>query len=774
MSLRFFPQALKKRNGSIPEDETSDEYQQELLEYIRSNVIGDFSIFQTVFGNRPLVYADYVASGRSLQFLEDYITNIVLPFYANTHTFTSWVGFQTLNLRRESREMVKHCLNGNENDLLLFVGSGSTGAINKLVGILKTSNWGSRQSYYTETKSGTVSCSQCCSIFATEGKFIKHLNSHTQPSNPSNKKDDPPLVFISIFEHHSNILPWKEAGAEVIFISDNSQGELDIKELENQLELNRSRKVKIGSFSAGSNVNGTLTNVRAVTRLLKSYDAFSFFDYAAAAPYVVMDMNPSPQEAIDALFFSGHKFVGGPGTPGVLCLKRFLLGNETPVEPGGGTVFFVTKNSHTYLANPEEKEEGGTPDIVGSIRLGLVFQLKNAIGDKFIMDLELEHYKRISKILYEIPGLFILGNQRSKRLPIFSFLVRHGKRFFHYAFIAALLNDLFGIECRGGCACAGPYALKLLDIDEEKAKMYEEARKDGFELFLPGFVRLSFNYFVDEETIEYIIAALKFIAKNAVWFLPMYKFTMEKRVAIHRDLEKNNELKNSMASLNNITYSDAKCEYKPSVLKKTRRLNQYIIAANKILEKIKVHKYLHEGDPEKEFDLPEKIEKLRWFILPSEAKIYIQTKYINNNVNNEESNTLMVNPKTRLYRNLSTENPKQILGDKGYNHEDIRDKEYAISKKNYSSMNESYKNIPTNISSTLRDIKELKHLSNSNDYFPKNEIYAQKYLPLNDKAQINLYKNRLDRNLKEIRSKKQYLVSNDGYSLKKKYAAIKP
>ncbi|OMJ81957.1 hypothetical protein SteCoe_17440 [Stentor coeruleus] len=764
MSLRFFPQALKKRNGSIPEDETSDEYQQELLEYIRSNVIGDFSIFQTVFGNRPLVYADYVASGRSLQFLEDYITNIVLPFYANTHTFTSWVGFQTLNLRRESREMVKHCLNGNENDLLLFVGSGSTGAINKLVGILKNSNWGSKQSYYTETESGAVSCSQCCSIFATEGKFIKHLNSHTQPSNPSSKKDDPPLVFISIFEHHSNILPWKEAGAEVIFISDNSQGELDLKELENQLELNRSRKVKIGSFSAGSNINGTLTNVRAVTRLLKSYDAFSFFDYAAAAPYVVMDMNPSPQEAIDALFFSGHKFVGGPGTPGVLCLKRFLLGNETPVEPGGGTVFFVTKNSHTYLANPEEKEEGGTPDIVGSIRLGLVFQLKNAIGDKFIMDLELEHYKRVSKILYEIPGLFILGNQRSKRLPIFSFLVRHGKRFFHYAFIAALLNDLFGIECRGGCACAGPYALKLLDIDEEKAKMYEEARKDGFELFLPGFVRLSFNYFIEEETIEYIIEAIKFIVDNAVWFLPMYKFTMEKRTAVHRDSD-NANLKNSMASLTGITYSDAKFEYKTNVLKKTRNLKQYINSAYRILEKIKTHKYLDEGTPEKEFDLPENIEKLRWFVLPSEAKIYIQTKYAGDDEPKTENSLPNINsPRGKATKNNSIESPMNILGNKISSLKQLNEKEYLTPKNEYNNTIEKYKNSKIE-KSTIGGFRQPKHLSPHSDYYSQAEIRIS-----NEKIQMDVFRNRLDRNLQELRSKKQLLGKNDSaYSSKKKF-----
>lgn len=765
MSLRFFPQVQKKRNGSAPEDETNDEYQQELLEYIRSNVIGDFSIFQTVFGNRPLVYADYVASGRSLQFLEEYITNIVLPFYANTHTFTSWVGFQTLNLRRESREMVKHCLNANENDLLLFVGSGSTGAINKLVGILKNSNWGSNPSYYKETNSGAVSCSQCCSIFSTEGKFIKHLNSHDQSSNRLSQIDEIPLVFISIFEHHSNILPWKEAGAEVIFINDNSQGELDLKELENQLELNRSRKVKIGSFSAGSNVNGTLTNVRAITRLLKSYDAFSFFDYAAAAPYVVMDMNPTPQEAVDALFFSGHKFVGGPGTPGVLCVKRFLLGNKIPVEPGGGTVFFVTKNMHSYLANPEEKEEGGTPDIIGSIRLGLVFQLKNAIGDKFIMNLELEHYKRISKILYAIPGLFMLGNQRAKRLPIFSFLVKHGKRFFHYAFISALLNDLFGIECRGGCACAGPYALKLLDIDEEKAKMYEEARKDGFELFLPGFVRLSFNYFIEEETVEYIIEAIKFIADNAVWFLPMYKFTMEKRTAVHRDLD-NTNLKNSMASLGDITYSDAKCEYKVNVLKKTRNLKQYINSAYRILEKIKTSRYLDEGTPEKEFDLPEHIEKLRWFVLPSEAKIYIQTKYAENDEPIKEySFSNIKTPRAKNNKNFSIESPKLCLGDKINSVKNLKEKNHLSSRNEYNTIIESYKK------SNLGDSRQLKHLSPKNDYYSQTEMGDGNYKSINDneKAQMSLFKNRLDRNLQELRSRKQLFGKNDNaYSSKKK------
>lgn len=227
-------------------------------------------------------------------------------------------------------------------------------------------------------------------------------------------------------------------------------------------------------------------------------------------------MNLSLSSYLDAIFISPHKFAGGPGTPGILVVKKKLLGNDTPVNPGGGTVFYVTERDHTYVLNPEAREEGGTPDILGSIRAGLVFQLKEAVGENTIEDREYEISRKIMSRLVLHPNIALLGNGGACRLPIFSFLIRCGNRFFHHSYMAALLNDLFGIECRGGCACAGPYAFNLLNIEYDLAKSFQEALTDGYDLFRPGFVRINFNYFASDETIDYILDAIDFVADNAI------------------------------------------------------------------------------------------------------------------------------------------------------------------------------------------------------------------------------------------------------------------
>ena len=522
------------------ERELLDRNRPELIRYIKDSVIGDFFSFPTAYGDRSMVYADYIASGRSLSFIEDYIKQVVLPDYANTHTSTSWVGLQTTFFRQEARSIIKRCINASEEDLILFTGTGTTGAVNKLVQVLKLSNWGTKKSYYQQNRWGSVDCKLCSMSFSTQGKYIKHLSSGLHVGNitahDESTQKEAPVVFLSIFEHHSNLLPWREAGAGIVLIGEDSTGGLDLAQLEAELEKNQHKTHKIGSFIAASNITGLLTDVKSIARLLKTHGALAFFDYATAAPYCEINMNPSPDENIDGIFFSGHKFLGGPGCPGVLAVKKKFFGNETPVEPGGGTVFFVTENSQTYIFNPEEREEGGTPDIIGAIRLGLAFQLKEAVGEKFIFDKEIKTASEVTERLKKIPNFTLLGNADLEKLPVFFFVVRCGARFFHQSFIAALFNDLFGIECRGGCACAGPYALKLLGISSEIAVELENTLKEGFDLFRPGFVRISFNYFFEQETVDYIIAACEFIAENAIWFLPQYKFDMEKSAFIHREL----------------------------------------------------------------------------------------------------------------------------------------------------------------------------------------------------------------------------------------------
>ena len=617
------------------EREMLDLNRPELIKCIRENIIGDYSLFPTAYGERSLVYTDYIASGRSLKFIEDYINSVVLPNYANTHTVTSWVGLQTTYFRQEARSIIKRCINASDDDLILFTGTGTTGAVNKLVQILKKSYWGTLNSYYQQNRWGSVDCKLCGMSFSTQGKYIKHLNSQIHNNNKPDlatvSLDEPPVVFLSILEHHSNLLPWREIGAEIVMIYDDPNGNIDLLNLEQQLQKHSHRKYKIGSFIAASNVTGLISDVRAITKLLKSYNALSFFDYATAAPYAEIDINPSPEESIDGIFFSGHKFLGGPGCPGVLVLKKKLVGNDIPVEAGGGTVFFVTEKSTTYIFNPEEREEGGTPDIIGSIKLGLVFQLKEAVGEKYIFDTEMEHCAVITESLKKIPNLSLLGNMNSPRLPVFSFMIRCGNRFMHHSFIAALLNDLFGIECRGGCACAGPYALKLLGIDSENAQKIEDTLKEGYDLFRPGFVRISINYFFEKSTMDYIVSAIEFIAENSIWFLPQYRFDMEKSAFVHREFSTKEGRHNARKWLSEITYAEGKCAYPSYNSEKNTDLNQYIESAKKILEDIKVHRYLSKSVSDSLLEIPPDLEYLRWFVLPSEAVSFIQSRVVNFN-----------------------------------------------------------------------------------------------------------------------------------------------
>lgn len=511
-----------------------------LLKYIEESVIGDRVKFPTPFGDRPLVYADYTASGRSLSFIEDYIREVILPNYSNTHTFTSWVGLQTQFFRHEARSIIHRCVNASEEEALIFCGSGSTAAANKLAEIMTKTNWGHQTCMYQQNRWGSIDCKPCSLALSTQGNYHKHLQSVLHKTNTENlvmksvAEETQPIVFLSIYEHHSNLLPWREAGATIVTISDTSDGTLNLEELENELKKYQNHPFKIGSFAAASNITGILANVETITRLLHSYGSLAFFDYATAAPYVKINMNPSKDASIDGIFFSPHKFVGGPGTPGVLVIKKALLGNEIPTDVGGGTVFFVTSKDQTYLINPEEREEGGTPDIVGSIRAGLIFQLKEAIGEETIEEREKEISKIVKERLSKNPNIVILSNGEALRLPIFSFLIRCGNRFFHYSYIAALLNDLFGVECRAGCACANPYGLALMGIDFDLSKSLQNALNEGFDLFRPGFTRVNFNYFFSDETIDYILKAIEFVADNALWFLPQYKFDMDKSAFAHR------------------------------------------------------------------------------------------------------------------------------------------------------------------------------------------------------------------------------------------------
>ncbi|WP_105104256.1 aminotransferase class V-fold PLP-dependent enzyme [Microbulbifer pacificus] len=469
-----------------------DNNTESLLQRIRDNVIGERMPLQTPFGQRPLIYADYTASGRALTFIEDAIRNRVLPWYANTHTETSATGRQTTAFREQARAAIRKSVNAGDDHAIIFCGAGATAAVNRLVDSL-----GLRADGYSR-------------FGGSAGQI------------PDDKR---PVVFIGPYEHHSNDLPWRESVADVVTIPLDANGGVDLKALQSALDQHAARPLKIGSFSAASNVTGIRTAVDAVTRLLHRNGALSFWDYAAAAPYVGIDVKGEDElSSKDALFISPHKFVGGPGTPGLLIVRRSLLPQSQPAVTGGGTVSWVSPGRHTYLPAGERREEAGTPAIVESIRAGMAFTLKDQVGAHTIEAREAHWLARAFARWGGNENIQILGGTDAERVSIVSLHLLHDGKPLHHGFVVALLNDLFGIQVRGGCSCAGPYGHHLLHLTDEQSTAIEQLVSQGESILKPGWVRLNFNYFLDEETVDYLIDAIELIAEFGHRMLPYYQY----------------------------------------------------------------------------------------------------------------------------------------------------------------------------------------------------------------------------------------------------------
>jgi selenocysteine lyase/cysteine desulfurase len=347
------------------------------------------------------------------------------------------------------------------------------------------------------------------------------------------------VVFIGPFEHHSNELPWRESIADVVQIPEDTDGHIDVARLEAELVAHATRPLKIGAFSAASNVTGIMTDTRAISSLLHRHGALAVWDYAAAAPYLEIDMSATPDDPAsykDAVVLSPHKFVGGPGTPGVLAIRRDLLTNSVPVVVGGGTVAYVNPAEHVYLADVVHREEAGTPAIIESIRAGLVFDLKRNVGLDVIRAHEHDYLRRAITAWQAHPDIDILGNLDAERLSIVSFTVRRpGGRYLHHNLVVAILNDLFGIQSRGGCSCAGPYGHRLLGIDIERSHEFEREITHGCEGIKPGWVRVNFNYFVSEDVFRYVVQAVGLIADHGWKLVPEYRFDLASGRWRHKD-----------------------------------------------------------------------------------------------------------------------------------------------------------------------------------------------------------------------------------------------
>jgi len=567
-----------------------DERVGNLIEYIRTSIIGDDRAIDGPFGVRRVTYADYTASGRSLHFIEDFIRDEVMPLYANTHTETSTTGLQTTKFREDARRIILESVNGTDDDVVIFCGSGATGAINKLIEILNL-------------------------------RLPADLDDRYGFSSRIPDRDRP-LVFIGPYEHHSNEILWRETIADVLVIDEDRDGRIDERHLERELLAHRDRSLKIGSFSAASNVTGIVSNTDSLSALLHRHGALSFWDFAAAAPYVEIDMNPGGNEgdglsSKDAVFISPHKFVGGPGTPGVLVVKRALVTNRVPTVPGGGTVTYVSAEGHSYVSDPEVREEGGTPAIIESIRAGLVFKLKSAVGESAIEALEQSFVERAIASWSANPRIRILGNEEATRLSIVSFLIRRGDRFLHHNYVVALLNDLFGIQARGGCSCAGPYGHRLLGIDMARSSSFRRAINSGCEGIKPGWVRVNFNYFISETVFDYILDAVHLVADAGWKLLPYYRFSVDTGLWRHRDHRHGQEL-----GLDEVTFGAGRLEYRGRYLSELESgLEGYLEAAWEIVAAAEAEF----GSDDERVALPEEFEHLRWFPLPNAPFIEVRS-----------------------------------------------------------------------------------------------------------------------------------------------------
>lgn len=552
-----------------------------LLETIRTGVIGRDRAVDGPYGPRRLIYADYTASGRSLDFIERFLADEVLPLYANTHTESSTTGLQTTRFREDARRIIRDACGGGDDDVVIFCGSGATGAINKMVDVLN--------------------------MRVPADLDARYGLSDRIPA------DERPVVFIGPYEHHSNELPWRESLADVVTIDEDANGRIDKDVLREALERYAARPLKIGSFSAASNVTGIVSDTWGISRLLHEHGALAFWDFAAAAPYVRIEMNPGPDgdplTAKDAVFISPHKFIGGPGTPGVLVVKKRLLTNRVPTVPGGGTVSYVNETEHDYLTDPAHREEGGTPAIVEAIRAGLVFGLKRAVGEDVIEERERSFVERAIAAWSAHPRIDVLGNLRSKRLSIVSFVIRHGERLLHHNFVVALLNDLFGIQARGGCSCAGPYGHRLLGIDLARSLRFHEAIAHGHEGIKPGWVRVNFNYFISEDAFEFLLRAVEMIADEGWRLLPHYRFEPDTGLWRHRDHRPDASL-----SLHDVTYADGRLTYRARHCCEPESAHgSYLEEARRIFAAAAA-----DTAPCPETVLPPDAEALRWFPLPGE------------------------------------------------------------------------------------------------------------------------------------------------------------
>jgi selenocysteine lyase/cysteine desulfurase len=459
---------------------------EEYFQTFRSQVIGLNQEFDSPFGRKKIIYADWTASGRLYRPIEQKISEVFGPFMANTHTESNITSLMMTGIYNQSRKIIKEHVNADRHDALILDGFGMTSVMNKfqrMLGIRVHEQWKTRLQL---------------------------------------SENERPVIFITHMEHHSNQTSWLETLGDVVVLSPDEDGGVDINQLVRLLHLYKNRKMKIGSFTACSNVTGIQTPYHQLAKIMHQHGGICVVDFAASAPYVSIDMHPKdPLEKLDAVFFSPHKFLGGPGSSGVLVFDTRLYTNLVPDHPGGGTVTWTNPwGGHQYYSDIELREDGGTPGILQAIRTALCMNLKNQMGVDNILKREKEQLSILLPKLAEIPGIHLLDGHKLDRLGIVSFHFEN----IHYNLIVRLLNDRFGIQVRGGCSCAGTYGHYLLQIDKESSMEISAKINQGDMSKKPGWVRFSLHPIMTNDEILLFVNAIKDISENIKEWKKDYRY----------------------------------------------------------------------------------------------------------------------------------------------------------------------------------------------------------------------------------------------------------
>ncbi|MGE4593937.1 MAG: aminotransferase class V-fold PLP-dependent enzyme [Gammaproteobacteria bacterium] len=440
----------------------------------RQGIIGIDACIESPDGtSRPIVYADWTASGRNYLPIEKRIQEEIMPYVANTHTEASDTGMATTHAYKSAQKLIKEHVNASSTDVILTTDSGMTGVVNK---------------------------------------FQRILGFRSNAPQHHLKEAERPVVFVTHMEHHSNHTSWLETIATVEVIPPNGDGLVDLQALTALLGKYKERPMKIASVTACSNVTGIGTPIHQIAKLMHEAHGYCFVDYACSAPYVDIDMHPEEQGVhLDAIFFSPHKFLGGPGSSGVLVFNSALYHNEVPDHPGGDTVEWTNPwGGHKYFEDIEVREDGGTPAFLQTIKAAMCISLKLEMGVENIQ--KREHY--LNNLFFDgisnISNLLVLESNRLDRLAIFSFCVAE----LNYNLGVRMLNDRFGIQCRGGCSCAGTYGHHLFGIDQAQSKTITDRIDIGDLSQKPGWIRVSLHPTMTDKEVLFIVDSVQSLAKN--------------------------------------------------------------------------------------------------------------------------------------------------------------------------------------------------------------------------------------------------------------------